>query len=48
MLLNSIYLKYTNISKLPDFDLVQLLHSTSAFVDMIFYYMKKIFSILYH
>ena len=36
--LNSINLKYINISKLQDFDFVQQLHSTSAFVDMIFNY----------
>ena len=34
--LNPIHLKYTHISKLPDFVGVQQLHSSCAFVEVIF------------
>ena len=34
--LNSIHLKYAHISKLPDFVRVQQLHSSCAFVEVIF------------
>ena len=34
--LNSIHLKYTNITKLPDFIGVQQLHSSCAFVEVRF------------
>ena len=34
--LNPIHLKYTNIAKLPDFVRVQQLHSSCAFVEVIF------------
>ena len=34
--LNSIHLKYLHISKLPDFVGVQLLHSSCAFIEVIF------------
>ncbi len=34
--LNSIHLKYLHISKLPDFVGVQQLHSSCAFVEVIF------------
>ena len=34
--LNSIHLKYTNVSKLPDLVGVQQLHSSCAFVEVIF------------
>ena len=33
---NSIHLKYTHITKLPDFIGVQQLHSSCAFVEVIF------------
>ena len=33
---NSIHLKYTHISKLPDFVRVQQLHSPCAFVEVVF------------
>ena len=34
--LNSIHLKYTHISKLPDFIGVQQLHSSCAFIEVVF------------
>nr|DAH45470.1 MAG TPA: hypothetical protein [Caudoviricetes sp.] len=34
--LNPIHLKYTNIAKLPDFVRVQQLHSSCAFVEVVF------------
>ena len=34
--LNPIYLKYTHISKLPDFVRIRQLHSSCAFVEVIF------------
>ena len=34
--LNPIHLKYTHVSKLPDFVGVQQLHSSCAFVEVIF------------
>ena len=34
--LNSIHLKYVHISKLPDFVGVQQLHSSCAFIEIIF------------
>ena len=34
--LNPIHLKYTHVSKLPDFIRVQQLHSSCAFIEVIF------------
>ena len=34
--LNPIHLKYTHVSKLPDFVRVQQLHSSCAFIEIIF------------